>query len=296
MAAVTHWSRRQSSRALEAVSLGEMVRRHPSIFVRNIIHTRCITPSWPLYRSRTTCSASSCSSMSTQPFNTAIQAHLHHLKTHRFSLPPSCSEEIHLYFHNLGLDVASIVEPIDSFLRVVEATRSCSALSEIPIIWGCIKYILGVVHDRPSLSTRSTSLEHISRRLRLYHNYPLHALQSMDLRIAEVYCNLLGLLCKIQKPFRHRGKIAVLFKRATSRYWAASELQKAVDDLDSAQDRLEAELHRQYDSSSETDNEWVRSEVEKIQKVGTWPRREERRKTFLTTGFMVMPASGSIVY
>ncbi|KAK0216659.1 hypothetical protein EDD85DRAFT_869817 [Armillaria nabsnona] len=243
-------------------------------------------------------SVSSFSSMASQAFDTAIQTHLRRLGTHRFSLSPSSSEEIHSHFQNQGQDVASIVEPIETFLRVVEATRSCSALSEIPTIWGCIKYILmGVGHDRSSSSHISTALEHVSRRLRVYDNYPSHAvLQGMDLHITDVYGTLLGLLYKIQKSFRHRGKMAVFFKRATFRYWAGSELQKAADEFDSAQDRLEAELRRQCNSSSETDNEWVRSEVEKIRKVGTWPRRQERRKIFLTTGLMVLPASGSMAY
>ncbi len=87
-------------------------------------------------------SVSSCSSMSSQAFDTAIQRHLCRLGTHRSSLSPSSSGEIHSHFQNQGQDVASIVEPIETFLRVVEATRSCSALSEIPMIWGCIKYIL----------------------------------------------------------------------------------------------------------------------------------------------------------
>lgn len=93
-----------------------------------------------------------------------------------------------------------------------------------------------------------------------------------------------------------RSYVAIFFKRATFRYWTGSELLKAVNEFDSAQDRLEAGLRRQYDSSSKTDDEWVRSEVEKIRKVGTWPRREERRKICLTTGLMVFPASGSMAY
>ncbi|KAK0481202.1 hypothetical protein EDD18DRAFT_1468207 [Armillaria luteobubalina] len=234
--------------------------------------------------------------MSSQLFDTAIQVHLRRLRTHVLSLSPSSSGEIRSYFQNQGQDVASIVEPIEIFLRVVEATRSSSALSEIPMIWGCIRYILCVVHDRSSSNPGSTALEHVSRRLRLYDNYPSHALQGMDLRIAEVYGNLLGLLYTIQKSFHHRGKIAVFFQKATSRHWPGSELQKAVDEFDGAQNRLEAELRRKYDSSSEDNEKWVRSEVEKIRKVGTWPRREERKKIFLTSGFLVMPASGSVAY
>ncbi|PBK91974.1 hypothetical protein ARMGADRAFT_1013723 [Armillaria gallica] len=235
--------------------------------------------------------------MSSHAFDTAIQTHLRRLGTHRFSLSPSSSGEIHSHFQNQGQDVASIIEPIETFLRVVEATKSCSALSEIPMIWGCVKYILmGVGHDRSSSSPISTTPEHISRRLRVYDNYPSHALQGMDLRITDVYGTLLGLLYKIQKSIRHRGKMAIFFKRATFRYWTGSELLKAVNEFDSAQDRLEAELRRQYDSSSKTDDEWIRSEAEKIRKVGTWPRREERRKICLTTGLMVFPASGSMAY
>ncbi|SJL16008.1 uncharacterized protein ARMOST_19522 [Armillaria ostoyae] len=142
----------------------------------------------------------------------------------------------------------------------------------------------------------STALEHISRRLHSYDEYSSHALQDMDLHIADVYGALLRLFYDIRKSLRRGGKLAAFIKVAASRYSTGSELKKAVDEFDSAQDRLEAELRRQYDSSSESDDEWARSELDKLRKIGTWPRREERRKTCLTSGLLVLPASGSMAY
>ncbi|KAK0457208.1 uncharacterized protein EV420DRAFT_513172 [Desarmillaria tabescens] len=234
--------------------------------------------------------------MSSQTLHTAFEDYILRFRTHKPTLSPSNPGDIRSHFQ--GTNAAStIIDPMESFLRVIEATGRASALSEIPMIWGCIKHILTDIIHEPSLFTPvSSALEHMLRRLYFYDDYPSHTPQDMGFHIADVYGAVLGLLYKIQKSFGNRGKVAAFVKVTISRHSVGSELQKAVNEFDSAQDRLEIALRVQCDSSSETSDEWVRSEIQKIRKDGTWPRRGERRKTCLMSGFQVMPASGSMAY